>query len=146
MALTNYLFDPNIDSEYARVDWDSGSFAPETQHIFESDCVSHFYLLFYSEKTHKYHLLDTYSQEFVPGNVIGYIIEDDSHILIIADKSDSNRASKINLRTYNYEKKQFNDKVDYEILSQMCPINEEILFELMGFSEKDNSCQKKSKR
>ncbi len=103
-------------------------------------------MLFYSEETHKYHLLDTYSQEFVPGNVIGYIIEDDSHILIIADKSDSNTTSKINLRTYNYEKKQFNDNVDYEILLQMCPINEGILFELMGFSEKDNSCQKKSKR
>ena len=44
------------------------------------------------------------------------------------------------------KKKQFNDNVDYEILSQMCPINEGILFELMGFSEKDNSCQKKSKR
>ena len=146
MALTNYLFDPNIDSEYARVDWDDNSFAPDTQHIFESDCVSHFYLLFYSEETHKYHLLDTYSRELVPGNVIGYIIEDDSHILIIADKSDSNTTSKINLRTYNYEKKQFNDNVDYEILSQMSPINEGIMFELMGFSEKDNSCQKKSKR
>lgn len=44
------------------------------------------------------------------------------------------------------KKKQFNDNVDYEILSQMCPINEGILFELMGFSEKDNSSQKKSKR
>ena len=95
MALTNYLFDPNIDSEYARVDWDDNSFAPDTQHIFESDCVSHFYLLFYSEETHKYHLLDTYSRELVPGNVIGYIIEDDSHILIIADKSDSNTTSKM---------------------------------------------------
>ena len=143
--MLDYLFDPNIDSEYARVDWDDGSFAPSTQHIFELGCVSHFYLLYYSEETHKYYLLDTYSREYVPGNVIGYIMEDNSHILIIANKSDSNRATKINLRTYNYEKKQFNDNVDYEILSQMCPINEGILFELMGFSEKDNSSQKKSK-
>ena len=143
--MLDYLFDPNIDSEYARVDWDDGSFAPSTQHIFEPGCASHFHLLYYSEETHKYYLLDTYSREYVPGNVIGYIMEDNSYILIIADKSDSNRATKINFRTYNYEKKQFNDNVDYEILSQMCPINEGILFELMGFSEKDNSSQKKSK-
>ena len=146
MALTNYLFGPNIDSEYAHVGWDEGSFASTTQHFFDQGNVSHYHSLSYNQDTHKYRLIDNYSRQYVHGNVIGYIIEDDSHILIIADKSDSNRASKIILRTYNYEKKQFNENVDFEVLLQMCPINEDILFELMGLSEKDNSCQKKSKR
>ena len=31
MTLTKYLFDPNIDLKYARVDWDDNSFAPPTR-------------------------------------------------------------------------------------------------------------------
>ena len=49
MALTNNLFDHNIGSAYTSVDYINNSYAPLTQHIFDSGDVAHFHLLLFLE-------------------------------------------------------------------------------------------------